>query len=198
MDGIDKILERIQQDFQQELTALEGETQGQLAQRSAHYDALIAQETAAILARGREEAAQHEERLVSVAMVDCRKTTLSTRQALIGQAFDQALSHLTSLPEEEYITLLATLIARGAQSGKEEVILSEQDRTRYGKTVVAKANELMAEGKGNLSLSPQTRNILGGVILSDGQVELNCTVETLVRLQRGVMDLAVAQVLFPQ
>ena len=38
--------------------------------------------------------------------------------------------------------------------------------------------------------------IRGGLILSDGDVEVNCAFETLVRLQRGELDRQVAKVLF--
>lgn len=199
MDGIKNILARIDQELQQEIDTIHQETQAQLAERSAHYDTLIAQETKAILDRGAQEATQHEERLVSVAMVECRKLLLSARQNLVSQTYDQALTHLLALSPEEYVTLLASLASRAALTGAEEVMLSEQDRTRYGKTVVAKANELLDKGlPKTLTLSPHTRNIQGGLILSNGQVELNCSFETLIRLQRGVMDLEVAHTLFPQ
>lgn len=36
----------------------------------------------------------------------------------------------------------------------------------------------------------------GGFILSDGAIEVNCSFETLVRLQRGVIAGEVANVLF--
>ena len=51
-------------------------------------------------------------------------------------------------------------------------------------------------GTGLLTLSEETRPIRGGLILSDGDVEVNCTFETLVRLLRGEMDRTVVEVLF--
>ena len=62
------------------------------------------------------------------------------------------------------------------------------------KAAVTRANEKLGDGR--LTLSEQTRPIKGGLILSDGDVEVNCTFETLVRLQRGEMDREVAKVLF--
>ena len=52
-------------------------------------------------------------------------------------------------------------------------------------------------GTGLLTLSEQTRPIQGGFIMVDGDVEINCAFETLVRLQREKMEKEVAQVLFP-
>ena len=47
-----------------------------------------------------------------------------------------------------------------------------------------------------LTLSQDTRNIQGGLILSDGEIEMNCTFETLVRLQREQLEREVARTLF--
>lgn len=51
-------------------------------------------------------------------------------------------------------------------------------------------------GTGLLTLSEQTRPIQGGFIMVDGDIEINCAFETLVRMQREKMEKEVAQVLF--
>ena len=51
-------------------------------------------------------------------------------------------------------------------------------------------------GTGMLTLSEQTRPIQGGFVLSDGEVEVNCTFETLVRVQREKLEKEVADILF--
>ncbi|MGM9607953.1 MAG: V-type ATP synthase subunit E [Oscillospiraceae bacterium] len=61
--------------------------------------------------------------------------------------------------------------------------------------VVTGASALLA-GTGMLTLSEQTRPMRGGFILSDGDVEVNCAFETLVRLQRNEISGEVADVLF--
>lgn len=51
-------------------------------------------------------------------------------------------------------------------------------------------------GAGMLTLSEETRDIRGGFIMVDGDVEINCAFETLVRLQREKMEKQVADTLF--
>ncbi len=51
-------------------------------------------------------------------------------------------------------------------------------------------------GAGMLTLSEETRDIRGGFIMVDGDVEINCAFETLVRLQREKLEKKVADVLF--
>jgi len=51
-------------------------------------------------------------------------------------------------------------------------------------------------GTARLTLSEQTRPIRGGFVMVDDDVEINCTFETLVRLQREKLEREVANVLF--
>lgn len=61
--------------------------------------------------------------------------------------------------------------------------------------VVSGASAIL-NGTGMLTLAEETRPMDGGFILSDGAVEVNCTFDTLIRLQRGALAGEVAKVLF--
>ena len=52
------------------------------------------------------------------------------------------------------------------------------------------------KGTAQLTLSEHTRPIRGGFIMVDDNMEINCTFETLVRLQREKLEREVANVLF--
>ena len=194
MDGIEKITGRIAEDVGREIDELTAEARRQADEIAARYDAQAKRECEDILARGRRNADERVERLASVAQLECRKLELAAKQEMLSRAYDKALEQLLNLPEQEYPALLAALAVKAAVTGREAVILSQKDRTRYGKQVVTAANERLNGGR--LTLSEQTRPIQGGVILSDGDVEVNCSFETLVRLQRGALDRPVAQILF--
>ena len=183
MDGIDKITSRINADVDQEIAEIQAQTAAEAAQIAAEYDQRCTQETEEILSRGRKTAEEREERLASVAQLEARKLILAAKQEVLEEAFRKALEDLLSLPEQEYVELLAKLITKASQSGSEQVIFSQKDRLRYGKAAVTRANELLGE-RGRLTLAVETRPIGGGFILSDGDVEVNGTFETLVRMQR--------------
>ena len=97
---------------------------------------------------------------------------------------------------EERLAGVAQLECRKLELAAKQGMI-QKDRTRYGKQAVTAANEALG-GKGNLTLSQESRPIKGGLILSDGDVEVNCTFETLVRLQRGELEREVAKVLFDE
>ena len=197
MDGIEKITGRINADVQREIDELNAGARKEADEIAAQYKAQAGRESAEILERGKKSAAEREERLAGVAQLECRKLELAARQDLLQEAFGKALDNLLHLPEKEYVDLLSKLAVKAARTGKEQVILSQKDRTRYGKQAVTAANEALGD-KGRLTLSEDSRPIKGGLILSDGDVEVNCTFETLVRLQRSELEREVAKVLFDE
>ena len=193
MNGIEKLIQQIDAEAQSD--AIQAKAAAEAAEVKAQYAQRAERESQDILDRGRKAAAEREERLAGVAQLERRKTLLAVKQEMLDQAFEKALEELQNLPEKEYVDLVSRLVAQAAKTGKEEVIFSQKDRPRYGKAVVTRANEALGE-KGRLTLSAQTRPIQGGFILSDGEVEVNGTFDTLVRLQRRELDGPVAKLLF--
>lgn len=199
MNGIEKITGRIEADAQKEIDALTAQAKSQAEEITRKYAEQAKRESEEIVERGRRNADERVERLASVAQLDAGKMVLGAKQEMLARAFDLALEKLCALPEAEYVDLLANLAVKAARTGKEEVILSQKDRTQVGKAVVTKANELLDKEKktsGQLTLSEKTRPIQGGLLLSDGAVEVNCTFETLVRLKKTEMAGEVVAVLF--
>ena len=103
---------------------------------------------------------------------------------------------LCAMPEKTYVETVAQLLAQAAPNGQGEVILNPQVSASMGPAIVERANAL--SGGGKLTLSKTAREIRGGFILKCGNVEVNGTFETLVRLQRTQNAGAVAKQLFPE
>ena len=197
MNGIENIVQRIIADGQAEADAI-------LADAKLEADAILNQweekaqkETADILSRGEQTAAERAQRLESVAELEGRKLILKAKQETISLAFDEALKKLLALPQDKKVELLSALCAKAAVTGTEEVLFSPADRDTVGQNVVDKANELLA-GKGKLTLSTETRPIQGGFVLRDQGVEVNCGFDTLVRLARPDLERQVAALLFDE
>ena len=194
MNGIEKIIDRISGDAQAEIDAILAEARAEAAEITAKYEAQAQAEADEILKRGTAAAAEREERLASMAQMEGRKAELAAKQEVIEEAFALALSKLQALPEDKYVELLAGLAAKASATGKEKLIFSAKDRDTVGKKVVDAASALVAGGA--FVLSDETRAINGGFVLSDGAVEVNCSFETLVRLQKAEITGEVSRVLF--
>ena len=226
MNGIDKITARISADTQAEIDRVLGDANAQAAAIAAKYRAQAQAEDAELRAKSQRAAAEREERLVSGAQMEARKTILTVKQEMVEQAYRRALEKLCSLPKEQYVELLAAMLVQASSTGKEEVVFSPEDRDGTGKAAVARANELLAkaaapelplgdgavasflnrvaagvsalaQGTAMLTVSEETRPIRGGFILKNGRIEVNCAFETMIRAERERTAGAVAKLLFP-
>ena len=195
MNGIEKITARINEDSRKEADAILAEARARAGEITARAKAEAQAVGDEVLAQGRRAAAEREDRLASTAQMECRKAVLAAKQDVIEEAFEQAHKQLLALPQEKYIALLADLAVQASVTGKEKLIFSAPDRARVGKAVVAAANGKIGPDAA-LTLAKETRPMDGGFILSDGAVEVNCTFDTLIRLQRGALSGEVAKVLF--
>ena len=193
MNGIDTILRRLDTDAKAEADAVLKKARQEAADITARYQAQAAQEAARLAARNEKAAEEREERLVSAAQMEGRKTILAAKQTVMEQVYDKALEKLLSLPRTQYIEVLAALLLQAAPHGVGEVLFSAQDRETVGRAAVDAAN---GKSGGKLTLSGETAPIQGGFILKDGNVEVNCAFDTLVRLQKAETAGQVAQRLF--
>jgi len=195
MNGIEKITQRIDAVTQGSVDSILSEAKGKAAEIEAKAKAEVEKLTADLRTRGDKDAAEREERLVSVAQMEARQISLGAKQEMMDKAFDGALEKLCGAADDVYADVCAKLLVKAAPDGTGEVIFAP-DKKEVGTKAVAKANQLLGGGK--LTLSGETRPIKGGFILRKGSVEVNCTFETLVRLQRSEASGEVAKLLFPE
>ncbi len=196
MNGIEKIIQRIDADTQDQIDSLMAASQQEAQKLTAAYQAQADQLAAQLTAQNEKAAQERTERLVSTAQLEARKTILAAKQEMVELAFRTALEKLRTLPDAKYIQVVAGLLASAAPDGQGEAVFAPEDRERIGRTAVEQANRLLG-AKGALTLSEETRPTGGGTVLKSGRIEVNCTFETLVRLQKAECTAEVAHRLFP-
>ena len=193
MNGIEKITQRIASDAQAEIDRILGDARDEAARITANYRAQADAEARDLEAKNEKAAAEQEKRLISAAQMKASRLQLAAKQEMVEKAYIQALDKLCAMPKEQYVDVLAKLLVEASSNGKEEAVFSKEDREQVGKAAVEKANQI--SGK-QLRLSEESLPIRGGFILKDKNVEVNCTFETLVRLQKAETAGAVAKTLF--
>ena len=193
MNGIETIIQRLNTDAKAETDALLDKARQDAAAITARCQAQADKETADLAARNQRAAAEREERLVSAAQMEARKTILAAKQAVMEEVYAKALEKLRSLPQDRAVEVLASLLNEAAPQGKGEVLFSAQDRETVGRAAVDAAN---AQNGGQLTLSGETANSPGGFILRNGSIEVNCAYDTLIRLQKTETAGQVARQLF--
>ena len=133
-----------------------------------------------------------------IAEMEAKKSVLSVKQEMISAAFDAAREEIVNMPRDKYTQFLAHMAAEAAASGMEEIVLNARDKAEVGKSVCKAANELLsAKGTpGKLTVSEDTADISGGVIVRFGGIETNCSIDALIRQRRSGLSTEVAAALF--
>ena len=143
MNGIDKITQRIGADTQAEIDRILADAAAQAEAAADKFRTQAEAEDRDLLAKSERTAAEREERLVSAAQMEARKSLLTVKQEMVEQAYQRALEKLRALPKEQYVDLLAAMLVRASSTGKEEVVFSPEDREEAGRAAVSRANDLL-------------------------------------------------------
>ena len=196
MNGLEKITQRIAAEANAECMNVAAEGNKRCAAITAEFEEKAKAAYEAALAQGRKEIDDQVQRQERNVRLDVKKELLGLKQDLVGTAFLIAREKLLKMPREEYVKFLAALAAEAA-SGEEEVLLSEADAA-IGAEVVEKANAALAAAgkKAGLKLAAESRAIAGGLILKAGDIEINCSIDTLLSLKREELAAQVAGILF--
>lgn len=198
MKGMEKITRRISSEAEEAAAAVIAQGQKAADDIRARYEDQARDTEAELLRQGREKLEQKVQRAERAAKLDAKKDILSVKQEMVSAAYEKARQLILALPEEKYVAFLARQAGAAALTGREEIILSPEDRKALGEKLLAAANAAAAKRglPGTLKLSQETRPIRGGLVLREGDIEVNCTLESLLELSRGSLDAEVARTLF--
>ena len=197
-EGAERIIRRILAEAEAEAGAIEAEA----AQKAAGIEAAAQKEAAGrreqILAQARKEAAEVKRRILGVAALEARKEALAAKQELIAEAFRRSLDTLEKMDRQSYLSVLRGMLLRTVQTGTEKVILSARDRDGIPESFWREINRTLAAAgkKGEFAPAEEAREIRGGFILQSGGVEINCSFEALLEMQRDELEPEVAALLF--
>lgn len=198
MNGIEKITARIVADAEADIQAVQAEAMAKCQEIKAAYDKTAQEEYWRLVKAGAKDCEERILRAGRTAGMDAKKAMLAMKQELVSRAFDLAINRLVSMPEARYVAFLAGQAAAAARKGTETLALNADDGGRVGAKVVKAANELLAARglKAGLTLSKTAVPIQGGLILQDGDIQINCSIERLIEQYRGRLAAQVAEVLF--
>ena len=194
MNGINKITAKLAAEAQAEIDQIEAEAAAKCGEIRAEYEKKAAVTYKKRIASGEKACEDRAQRLGSAAEMEAKKSILAFKQEMVSKAFERAVASIAEMPKEKYVAFLASQAAKAAGDGDGELIFNAKDRDALGQDVVKAAAEKGAKGK--LTVSKQTRDIPGGLVVRQGNIELNCAVDTLVSLYRNELAAQVAEILF--
>lgn len=151
-----------------------------------------------IIEKAELEAVEVKKRLLAMAELEARIQKLMAKQNVVDEAFELTLTKLNSLPDTEYQSILVEMISNSVETGEEEIVLSLKDKQRLPPSFIEDLNKKLSQ-KGFTAtpkLSQETRNISGGFILKSGDIELNNSFESIIRMNRDDIESEVIKCLF--
>ena len=194
MKGTEKIIAHIGADAKTQADAILAQAEARCAEIREGYEQQAKQAYAERIRAGVKTNQDRLDSMERLAKMEGRKAILALKQDMVAESFDRACDQLVNLPAAEYGAFLAKLAVKASVTHDEEVVLNARDRKALGDKVIEAANKALGGGK--LTLSKETGDFKGGLILRRGSIEANCTAELLVDLCREEMAAELAGVLF--
>ena len=187
MKGTEKIIAHIRADGDAEAKKIIDAASKQAEEKRAESFKAALSEYEKLMQAGNAECEDILSGSRRIAEMEAKKSVLSVKQEMISAAFDAAREEIVNMPRDKYTQFLARMAAEAAASGME-----------VGKAVCKAANELLsAKGTpGKLTVSEDTADISGGVIVRFGGIETNCSIDALIRQRRSGLSTEVAAALF--
>jgi V/A-type H+-transporting ATPase subunit E len=198
MSGADKLKEKILAEAESQAQVVLEEAQKKVAAITAKSEQGIAEKVASLLEMARLQGDERRRRAKTIAELDARKAILAAKEKMIEDTFKQALTRLSAMDQQQFEDLLFPMLLAASETGAEEVIVSPTDRERFTSEYLGRVNQALTQaGKlGNLILSDETRVMQGGFILRAGDVEINSSFDSVLRMQRDQLEPEVAAILF--
>lgn len=169
MTGLDKIIDKINEDSKNSVESIENSARCEAEKIISEAEAEAENKASAILDAARASAQLISERAASSADIEVKRRVLAKKQEIISDVIEKAKGKLKNLGDDEYFEIIASLLEKYKTGGSGMLIMSEKDKAR------------LPEGfdfKG-LSLSETGGEFDGGFVLVYGNIEINCTFDAL-------------------
>ncbi|WDU82208.1 V-type ATP synthase subunit E [Caloramator sp. Dgby_cultured_2] len=198
MAGIENLKERLLSDANEKAANIENEASmkanSTLEEAKSKADKIIEE----LKEKAERDGRERKERIISKAKMEARDMVLKAKLDAIDNVFRLVVERINNMDIASYRDLFKKLILNNVETGDEEIVLSVKDKNKFDQNFLFDINrELMSMGKlGNLKFSQETLNISSGFILRRRGLEINCTIEALIRNLRDELEAELAKQLF--
>ena len=198
MNGIDKIIARIEADAIAEAEKTTREAQEKAAALREEYNLQAQDRYRQVFRLGLAETEERLRRLEKTADMEAKKNILVFKQEVVASVFDAAEARILNFSDDEYLAFLTEKALRAITDGTEEIILNAADKHKYADRLLqALRAAFAAEGKPeSFSVAGQPGDFRAGLIIRRGSVYINCTLDSFLSRARSELAAEVAEALF--
>ena len=199
--GTDKIVSSIMSEAQGKADIIMQEANAEIATINADAEKTAESEKNKILENGKKQSDMRYQQIISEAKMNARRAELGAKEEVIEAAFEKATAELkekAASGDEEYDDALTKMIKEAADEiGSNDLIiqLNEADTNKF-KDQLSNASTFEIEGiKFEIGEPIDT---IGGAVLktSNGDIEVNNTIEARLDRFKSLLRSEVAEILF--
>lgn len=189
--GIDYILEKIAfagDSAAEKILAEAKQTAAEIVSKKA---AEASSENEALVSRAEQEAISQINHVKSTVALESRKLFLAAKREVIEEVFAEAKVAFRKLPAEDYAVFL-TKVARKV-SDRGSLVFAQNDAG-----VSERVKELLKDNPNYKVLKQTVKTIDSGFILKYDNVQINCSVDSIVENMRSELEHIIVSKLFNQ
>jgi len=191
-----QVIEKILAEANAEAEKIKEQAQEKEAVEQAKLDEQLSQFNEQTETLAQKAAADEKSHVLAAARMDIAKQLLAEKGKILDDVFKQSRRQLQQLPDDQYHQLITKLMLQAVETGQEQVIL-DINEARIDQQLIDQVNqELSANGKGDLKLSDQRRDLGGGFILSRGKIKTNVSFEVILDQARKDLEIGLAKEVF--
>jgi V/A-type H+-transporting ATPase subunit E len=199
--SVENIVKKILDEAQTAARSINEKAQRDLEKMTSELDREEKELREASRKKTESEAEEIIKRRVSSARLEGRKRILGEKDMIVGEVYAEARGRILGLAEDRYLDFLRKLVVSYSAGGNEKVMLSQKDLVRFKGKLPQWEKELNGEAskksKGSsIALSSETRNIEGGLVLSQGRTEINLSVDVILAETKYILEGEVTGILF--
>ena len=202
--GTDKIVSSIMSEAQEKADVIIQDANANVSEITAKAEKTAEAEKIKILENGKKQSDMRYQQIISEAKMNARRAKLGAKEEVIEAAFNQATGELKAKAadgDEEYKDSLAKMIQEAANEiGTNDLIihLNEADTNNFKQDLSSTGSTDSFELEGIKFTLGEPIDAIGGAILksSDGDIEVNNTIEARLERFKSILRSEVAEVLF--
>ena len=199
--GTDKIVSSIMSEAQEKADVIIQDANANVSEITAKAEKTAEAEKLKILDNGKKQSDMRYQQIISEAKMNARRAKLGAKEEVIEAAFNQATGELKAIAasgDEDYENSLAKMIKEAADEINDNdliIHLNEADTNKF-KQDISSGDSFELEGV-KFTLG-EPINTIGGAILktSNGDIEVNNTIEARLERFKSILRSEVAEVLF--
>ena len=194
--SLEKLLEKIQSDGEKkgkEIIAAAEKKATKILQEAELKEEALKKE---YITRESAKIKQEIEGKKAILQIEARKKLLAKKQETLESIYQKAMAEIISLPTASYRNFIEKRLFSLLEKGDYEIIVAANDKEKITESFIEGLNQKLKEKKIKLKSVSFSSSIKNGFVLRQDKVEINSSLEEILKRERGDLDIKLGKLLF--